>query len=183
MESPEYQLEIVLEEAVSPELDVAIRALLCECFPPDVPLFRQCRWWHGCMPEYSLVCRQDQYVLGHVGIVRRTITCGGKPVDVAGIQSLAVSSALRGSGLSRQLMGRSMVEAKRRGILFGLLFCLPTLERLYASLGWERRNTTVTMLDEAGLDVPLPGKNIMMVLNLTSEAFPQGDIHLQGRDW
>jgi predicted N-acetyltransferase YhbS len=183
MELPPFKLEIVSEDAVSPELDAAIKDLLCECFPVDTEEFRKSRHWHGSAPAYSLVYRQGSSVPGHVGIVRRTITCAGRPVEVAGIESLAVSPTLRGSGLSRQLMIESMAEAKRKGIKFGFLFCSPKLERFYASLGWRRTNAAVTMLDQAGRDVPLPEKSIAMSLDLADETFPDGEIDLQGRDW
>ncbi|MBN1555706.1 MAG: GNAT family N-acetyltransferase [Phycisphaerae bacterium] len=183
METPKHKLEIVPEENITPELDAGIRALLCECFPPDVPIFRQNRCWHDCAPEYTLVYRREGKVLGHVGVMRRTITCGGVPVDIAGIESLAVSPTMRGTGLSRELMNESMAEAKRRGIPFGFLFCSPQLAKFYASLGWRTTHAAVTMHDENGLDVPQSDKSAAMFLNLTPQTFPEGDIHLQGRDW
>jgi predicted N-acetyltransferase YhbS len=183
MESPPFKLEIVSEDAVTPELDTAIKDLLCECFPVDLKEFRQSRHWHGSAPAYSLVYRQGRAVLGHVGVVRRTITCAGRPVEVGGIESLAVSPTLRGSGLSRQLMAESMVEAKRIGLKFGFLFCSPKLERFYGSLGWRKTDAAVAMLDQAGRSIPLPGKSIVMSLDLGDETFPDGEIHLQGRDW
>lgn len=183
MESPKHKLEIVPEETISPQLDAAIRDLLCECLPPDAPIFRRNRCWNHCAPEYTLVYRHAAKVLGHVGVVHRTITCSGVSVDIAGIESLAVSLAMRGTGLSRELMNESMAEAKRRDIPFGFLFCSPNLEHFYASLGWQKTNARVTILDENGKDAPQPNKNIAMVLNLGEKTFPEGDIHLQGRDW
>jgi len=183
MESPKHQLEIIPEETLSPQLDAAIRALLCECFPPDAPIFRRNRCWHNCAPEYTIIHRREGNIFGHVGIVRRTITCGGVSVEIAGIESLAVSPAMRGSGLSRELMNEEMAEAKRRGIPFGFLFCSPKLESFYGSLGWRRTDAKITMLNENGRDTPRYEKCIAMYANLAEEKFPEGDIHLRGRDW
>lgn len=127
-------------------------------------------------------------VAGHVGIVIREVRCGrtrataGKPALVAGIQNLAVAHELRGRGLSQQLMTEAMTEAVRRSVPFGLLFCVPELERLYASLGWRRTDVSVTLI-ENGKRVPIPGKNIAMFKELAGKPFPRGDIDLQGMDW
>jgi len=122
-------------------------------------------------------------VVGHVAIVIREIRCGGASVTVAGVQSLAVAPDFRGTGLSRRLMTEAMDEAKRRGIAFGLLFCVPGLESFYASLGWIRTDEAVTMRDKEGRPVPIPASNIAMFKPLGSTPFPTGPIDLRGRDW
>ncbi len=180
---PQPALELFEESAVDPALDAAIRALLCACFPSDAPVFSASRHWHGTAPAYSLVHRVDGRVLGHVGIVLRTVACGGRPAGIAGIQNLAVLPEARKSGLSRRLMTESMAEAARRGVRWGLLFCVPGLERFYASLGWKTLDVSVTMADGRGGTEPIPGKNIAMALPLAGEPFPSGNIDLQGRDW
>jgi len=121
--------------------------------------------------------------MGHVGVVERTITFGRRAVDVAGVQSLAVARELRGTGLSGALMRESIAEAGRRGLSMGMLFCVPGLERFYSRLGWRRLHANVTMRDEHGRSVPLPAKNITMVLSLTGQALRPGDIDLCGPDW
>jgi len=177
------KLELIEEKDMSPENDAAIKRLLCECFPPDVQTFSKSRYWHGSAPIYTIIYRQGNEVVGQVGIVVRTIQCGGVPVEIAGIQSMAISPRDQGTMLAWALMRRAMKEAKKRGILFGLLFCVPSLERLYAAMKWERIDVITTMHDEKGKTVPIPGKNIAMVLKLADRPFPKGDIDLQGADW
>lgn len=181
--SRKFSLELMEEDAMPPEIDAAIKVLLCECFPPDVEMFSKCRHWHGTAPAYTLVYRDGIRVLGHVGVVLRRVRCGQADVEIAGIQSLAVAPSLRGSGLACALMEDAMSEAERRGIRFGLLFCVPKLERFYAPLGWVRTNVAATMMDESGNPAPVPAKNIGMYLELTDEPFPKGNIDLRGRDW
>ena len=168
---------------MTPATDAAIKRLLCECFPPDVEAFTRSRYWHGTGPTYTLIQRDGGDVVGHVGVVRRTVRCGGRPVEIAGIQSLCVVPRMRVTGLSWALMREAMAEARRRGIKFGLLFCVPRLERFYGSLKWVRTDAPMTMDDERGEPVAIPTKNIAMYIQLTGEPFPDGPVHLGGRDW
>ncbi|HOX04923.1 MAG TPA: GNAT family N-acetyltransferase [Planctomycetota bacterium] len=176
-------LEIVDEGAMTAELDAAIRAMLCVVFQSDAGAFAQTRHWHGSAPEFSLLGREGGRILGHVGIVTRQVTCGGRPARIAGIQNLAVLSEARKSGLSRRLMTESMAEAARRGIRWGLLFCVPGLERFYASLGWRTLAVPVTEAGGDGRGSLITAKNIAMSLDLAGEPFPAGAIDLRGRDW
>lgn len=178
-----FPLELIEEVRMPPLVDAEIRRLLCECFPPDVPVFSQSRHWHGSAPSYSLIHRNGASIVGHVGIVLRRVLIGPLPVAVAGVQNLCTARPLRGSGLGWALMRGAMEEARRRAVPFGLLFCTPNLERFYASLHWYRIDVAVTMEGEQGGRVPIPGKNIGMVLPLGAALFPAGDIDLNGRDW
>ncbi|MGA2255679.1 MAG: GNAT family N-acetyltransferase [Thermoguttaceae bacterium] len=176
-------LEVIDEDRIGPELDTAVRRLLCDCFPPDVEAFSARRAWNDVRPAFSVFGRHGDKVVGQVGIIERRITCGGVPARVAGIQSLAVAPDWRRTGLSQRLMTAAMDEAGRRGIRFGLLFCVPELEGFYARLGWRRIERAVTMRDAAGRPVPLTAKNISMELALAGDPLPQGPIDLEGRDW
>lgn len=178
----EYELKIINEPDMPSGTDAAIKRLLCECFPPDVAAFSASRHWHGTAPAYSVVHWQGERIMGHVGIVVREVRCGGIPAVVAGVQNFAVAHELRGRGLSQQLMVEAMAEAARRHVPYGLLFCVPRLERFYALLDWRRTDVSVTMV-EKGERVPIPGKNIAMFKELAGTPFPEGDIDLQGMDW
>ncbi len=176
------ELTLIDERDISTEADAAIKALLCGCFPPDAAAFSISRHWHGTAPAYSLAHWKENRVVGHVGVVIREVRCGDTPALIAGIQNLAVAQELRGRGLAQQLMIEAMAEAAGRGVPFGLLFCVPRLEHFYASLGWQRTDVSVTMI-EYGKEVPIPGKNITMFKELGGKPFPGGDINLRGMDW
>ena len=181
---PPFSLKLIEEKDMSPAMDQAIRDLLCVCFPPDVAAFSKTRHWHGSAPAYSLVQEENNSrVVGHVGVVVREIRCGSAPLIIAGIQNLAVLPEWRRCGLGPKLMLDSMDAARRRGIPFGLLFCVPALEKFYQSVGWFTVHATAKMVDERGLYQPIPGKNICMAIRLASAPFPPGDIDLQGADW
>jgi predicted N-acetyltransferase YhbS len=183
LQSRNVSVEVIDEDQIGPELDAEIRRLLCRCFPADVKAFSARRAWNDIRPLYSVICRNCDRVVGQVGIIEREITCGSVAVRIAGIQSLAVALDWRKSGASQRLMTTAMVEAKRRRIGFGLLFCVPGLSEFYARLGWQQIERAVTMRDAAGRTVPLAAKNIAMQLSLSGKPFPLGTIDLQGRDW
>jgi predicted N-acetyltransferase YhbS len=178
-----FPLRVIEEHQMGAATDATIRELLCVCFPDDVSVFGKTRLWHGSAPAFSLVHEQKNRVLGHVGIVVRQIRCGSERVIVAGVQNLAVHPELRGSSLSRQLMIEAMSEAKHRGINWGLLFCLPRLEKFYSNLGWRTIHAVAQMDDGCGGKLVIPPKNICMAICLCSIPFPGGNIDLQGADW
>lgn len=178
----ELAVRCVDEAEMTPEMDAAIREMLCECFPADVETFRRTRAWHGSAPEYSLVGCEGEQVVGHVGVVAREIMCDGVPVKIAGVQNVAVRPRRRGEGIAQRLLIEAMEEAARRGIPYGVLFCLPELERFYGSLGWERVETEVTMV-EGGAEVVIDKKNVTMVKDLNGVPLRPSQMHLLGADW
>jgi GNAT superfamily N-acetyltransferase len=178
-----FPLQVIEEARMSPAMDRAIRQLLCTCFPADAEAYARRRAWHDSTPTYTVVSRRGGLVVGHLGIVVRTVACGDVQVTVAGVQSFCVAEPYRGTGLSRHLMVRALDEALRRGIRFGLLFCVPELEDLYRGLGWATTGRPVSMLDERRQSVPIPRRNICMSIELGDEDFPPGPLGLQGRDW
>lgn len=178
----QVKTEIIAEKSVSKTDDALIRKMLSECFPQNATEFARCRRWHS-DPEYILLIRNKKAVVGHVAVVIRDISCGRKKVRVAGIQSLAVVPKHRGTGLSQALMTEAMAEAWRRKVPFGMLFCVPELERFYSSLGWKRIDVPVHMRSQSGRKEKLPSKNIAMTLQLSHIPFPSGAVDLCGSDW
>jgi GNAT superfamily N-acetyltransferase len=174
---------IVIESEISSESDLEIRSLLCECFPADAGEFSQQRAWHNSIPAYSVIARDNGILVGQIGIVRREVRVGDCVLPVAGVQNFCVRKSHRGKGLSGDLMRIAMAEAAARAIPFGMLFCLPDLEKIYIPMGWTTIAAVVEMRDEHGNRTALPDKNITMVACLTSKRFPDGPIDLMGRDW
>lgn len=164
-------------------LDRAMRRLLCQCFPADAQSFGATRAWHGCVPAWTVVVLENEEPVACAAVVERAVTCGGVPMTVAGVGNFCVAPPWRGSGLAQGLMERIHAEARARGMDFGLLFCSPGLEGLYAALGWSRVGWPITALDERGLPGPLPAGNIGMSVALGNRPWPEGPVDLQGRDW
>ncbi len=176
--------QVVLETAITPAQDAAIRAGLCACFPPDCEVFSRTRAWHGSPPAWSVLVEYEDLVVAYVGIVERQILVGQERVSVAGVQNAFVLPEYRGRGLFRQVMSAALEEARRRGLEFGLLFCTPQIGAKYARQGWRLLDDrSVTRLDEEGRSQPLPAKNATMFYPLANRNLPPGDVHLQGNDW
>jgi GNAT superfamily N-acetyltransferase len=183
MSRVDFELETIDEADVGPELDEILRALLCECFPADMPAFARQRHWNGVAPEFTVLGRSDGELAGQLAVVVREVLVGGHTLRVAGVQSFAVRPRWRKSGLSGRLMARAMEKAAARGLPFGLLLCVPGLESFYARHGWRRTDRPVFCLDAQGQRVSLSPKNICMYRTLTGEPFPEGELDLCGRDW
>ncbi len=176
---------ITLSEAeINPELDAAIRKSLCLVFPDGISTFSKTRAWHGSVSSWTHCIENKGAVIAHLGVVDRSVLIGEKILRIAGIQGVIVLPEYRKKGLSDHLLAAAMNEAQRRGFDFGLLFCLPALEKVYARCGWHclsQRN--IIRVDDDGTEKPLPQKNIAMEYPLQLNTFPEGDIHLQGNDW
>ncbi len=184
MAKPKFVLEIIQENKITAEVDKKIRSLLCHCFPNSKGYFSKKRSWNDVAPAYSLLFEENKKIHGHVGVILRTIQAVEEKIKIAGIQSLAVFKTLRGTGLAKELMVEAMEVALSKGIEFGLLFCVPELEKYYKKLGWKTVSEPVIMLDPHGNKVSIPSKNICMVIALKKKKpFPKGPIDIKGRDW
>jgi len=177
-------LKIVNEADVTPELNQAILALLRTAFSAGATDFAETRAWHGSAPAWSVLLYDAERMVAHVGIVERVVRVGAEQAGVAGIQNVAVAPDQRGKGLCDKVMNAAMSEAFQLGRDFGLLYCLPVLEKVYQRCNWiTLPGRTIICVDEHGREVPIPAKNIAMYHPLQRRAFPDGDIHLQGNDW
>ena len=179
-------IKIIENSDISSDLDEAIRDGLVESYPADSEYYSRRRAWHS-IPEW-VVCAltEDGTVAGFMAVVERQVTVGWDsiPVAVAGLQGVFVSPPWRKTGLFDSIMECALEEARKRGLDAGLLFCLPVLEnKVYGRFGWKIIDVEVLMEDHSGVKVPLPPKNIAMVIPLNIEKFPEGDIDLNGPDW
>lgn len=84
-----------------------------------------------------------------VGVATLTLLVTLADGLVARVEDVVVSPAARGAGLGRQLMEALHAEAHRLGVAYVDLTSRPSREAanaLYASLGYERRETNVYRL-------------------------------------
>lgn len=176
-------LQVLEEESIDVALDGQIRRSLCLSFPNDAAHFSRSRSWHGSSPAYSVILRQEQDVIAHVGVVDRTISAGSRALRVAGVMNVFVLPSHRGRHLVERVMRAAMQEAQRRGMDIGLLFCLPSLIPLYARMQWRDAPGHEVVRTEGGRDLPLPPGNIAMYFPLRLAELPPGTLHLRGNDW
>ncbi len=178
------EFKLVKEAEMTPGTDQKIRENLCKCFPDSKDVFSQTRKWHGSGPAWTVFILEDADIIAHVGIVDRIIRVGDAKFHIAGIQNVFVLPEQRGKGICEKIMEDSMKKAAISGYDFGLLFCVPKLEKVYAKTGWIKISERETVrIDENGNETGIPGKNIAMFYPIKIDKFPPGNIHLQGNDW
>ncbi len=177
-------LRIIDEQRMDHATDHAIKAALVVCFPDAVANFSQTRVWHGSAPAYTVLMESDGTVIAHLGVVQREIRVGDQPVSMAGVQNVCVRPEHRGRGLVDQILNESMLEAHRRHIDLGLLFCVPKLEKVYARCGWRPATPRVIQATRtSGERYQLDDHNILMFHPLRIDQLPPGDIDLIADDW
>ena len=178
-------IKVFEENEITPALDQEIKDGLCQCFPDDAASFSISRAWHGSYPAYSVIMQDEKKIVAHVGIVKREISINDiDKLTVGGIQNVFVFSEYRGQGLVDAIMAEAMTVAAKKQFDCGFLFCVPELEKVYTRCLWNRLpDINIIRIDEAGNNVPIPGKNIAMFFPLKTIQFPPGDIYLQGNDW
>ena len=182
-ELKELEYTIVEEDAVSDELDRALRDALVVCFPKDGDHFLHQRWWHSLHNRTVVATERDGSVAGALCVIERMILVGESRLNIAGIGNVCTVPPWRKKGIIDCIMAMALDEAKRRGFETGLLFCKPELEKVYTRMGWKRIDATVVMDDEHGVKVPLPENDVTMWIPILADRFPPGDIDLLGRNW
>ena len=179
---PELDFSIINEADITDELDNAIRNILVECFPKDSEHFSYQRWWHSRYDWIAVATDPDGAIAACISIVERSIKAGGSDLQIAGVGNVCALPCRRKKGIIDRVMEIALEEARKHGLGSGLLFCLPELEKVYKRMGWKKIDAAVVLNDESGKQTPMPEKNIAMGIPIT-EAFPEGDIDLVGRDW
>jgi hypothetical protein len=181
----EITFAVYNNEDITENLDLMIRNILVECFPHNTDHYSHTRVWHS-QPSWIVAgIAPDGTIASHCAIVERTISAGNPPlhINVAGIQGFSVSRKWRKKNVSDRMMEIAVSEAKHRELDTGLLFCLPVLKKLYGRMGWHAIDNPVFVRDEQGSILPLPEKNIAMIIPLNKNTFPDGGIDIMGQDW
>lgn len=174
-----FIIRVLDESEVDFPLDMGIRSLLCSCFPDWIDIFRYRRVWHKTPPLFSVICIDNDQVIGHVAVVVRAITTTWNfRYRAASFQGVAVSRAYRKTGLSQILLNRALEEAKKRGFPYAILFCKEPLLPFYLAECWQLPQDHVTMRNERDLPVSMRS-NCPMYQELTAQPFPEGplDVH------
>ncbi|MDR3232828.1 MAG: GNAT family N-acetyltransferase [Planctomycetaceae bacterium] len=178
-----YQVSIAEEDGIDSELDAALRALLCRCFPEWSSVFQECRTWHSTPPIFTLVASEHGQIIGHVAVVVRTITTTWNfRYNVASIQGVCVSPENRRSGLATEMMLTALNEIKRRGFLFAILFCKEHLVSFYTDKGWKLADDSVVMRNKDDLPISMRS-NCPMYYELGDVPFPEGPLDVHSPSW
>ncbi|MDR1491215.1 MAG: GNAT family N-acetyltransferase [Planctomycetaceae bacterium] len=183
-------LETLEESGIDAALDRRLREHLRRCFPDSPDKFQDRRVWHNVSPEYTVVLREKSgdpnipaAVVGHVGVVIRTITTTWNwRYNVASFQGVSVAEEYRREGLAARMIQCALDEAYRRGYLYAVLFCKEEMVPFYLKLGWRLTDDSVVMRNEQDNPIRMRS-NCPMYKELTMQTFPEGpvDVHTPER--
>lgn len=158
---------------LSPDVAEKLRAMTEREFGLDPMVYADPQWYVLGFLGRELVSR--------VGILRRTISVGEKPLHIGGICTVVTELAYCRRGIASYLMGRAVMFLRDQLHLpFALLTCKPRLEHLYARLGW-RSVEGPTVFDQPSGMRSCGG--LTMVIECGGRPWPKGRIDLCGLPW
>ena len=179
----ELELRILKECEIDDCLDASIRNGLAVSFPHREKDFGQCRSLGLNVPCYTVVLVEEQKAIAQVAVMDRTIRVGDEAVHVAGIANVFVLPQYRGQGYVDKVLEAAMDEAKNRKFEYGFLFTHAPVDNIYARNGWIDVTDRECIRVEDGLEISMEPERFRMYHPLNSNAFPQGNIHLQANKW
>jgi len=131
--------------------------------------------------DWHVVVKLDGAILSHVGIVERTGTVDGRPVNLGGIGAVATIPGKQKQGLASaamQMAAGFMQDSLK--VDFGLLLCSQETAYFYRKLGWQE------VAGPLKFDQP-QGKatfhETTMILPSARQDWPTGTIDLCGLPW
>jgi GNAT superfamily N-acetyltransferase len=130
---------------------------------------------------YRVMARVDGDLVGHLGVLQRTVLAGGHEIAVAGIGAVTTHEAYRRRGMAAAMLDRA-AEFMRDDLhaRFGLLICREAVSPVYERAGWHTVPGPTSFSQPAG---PAVYPALTMVLDLGGGAWPSGEIELGGLPW
>ena len=131
---------------------------------------------------WRVLARAGDEVVGHIGVLTRTICVDQQEVFVAGVGGVMTREAWRNRGVATAMLDASArLMDERLGAEFGLLLCRPEVQRVYANSGW-RTVEGPTFFDQPSGRARYP--RLTMILPVASaHEWPDGEIDLCGLPW
>lgn len=131
--------------------------------------------------EWFLLGKLDGLIVSIVGILSREIHVGSEVVLVGGIGGVATHPRFQRQGYAGKLMERAghfmRYELK---VPFGLLVCEPKRMHFYKTFGWEPMSAPMFFEcngDRRRYEGPV------MILRLSDNLWPEGEVDLLGGPW
>jgi GNAT superfamily N-acetyltransferase len=131
--------------------------------------------------QWFVLGKLDGRVVSLVGILERTILVGDREVLVGGVGGVATHPEYQRRGYAGELMRRTGDFMRDTlGLPYGLLNCSPHRVPFYGSFGWEEM-TAPMYFHCRGQRMLMDGP--VMILRISGEAWPKGDVDLRGGPW
>jgi aminoglycoside 2'-N-acetyltransferase I len=132
-------------------------------------------------PDWMVLGRIDGELVTQLGLLKRVIQVGGVKLVVGGVGGVATAPAWQRQGLSTALLRASGEFLQNElSVPFGLLVCGVEMQRFYGRLGWQ---TIATELLFSLNNKSRHMDTIVMILPLSDQAWPEGEIDLCGSPW
>jgi GNAT superfamily N-acetyltransferase len=176
------QIEIVSTDNISAELDKTIGQIAKLAFADeqhDDPEFNSIDW--SAHIEYMALGCMDGEPVTILGLLRRKILVGAKPVWVVGVGGVATHPNWQKRGFASAILQTSeKFMRERMNSAFGLLVCADERRSFYGRNGWKLV-ADETFYTQDGQRRPL--KTSVMILPLTEQNWLAGEIDLCGLPW
>lgn len=132
--------------------------------------------------EWHFIAEEGGRPLAHVGVVKVSLTAGGRGVTAGGVGGVVSTPEGRGRHVVHEAMRRAAdFICGELGAEAGLLFCLERLVAFYARQGWRLVEEEVEFDQPDGKVVSSPFR--MMVLPCGGREWPAGRIEVTGFPW
>jgi GNAT superfamily N-acetyltransferase len=131
--------------------------------------------------DWMVIGRLDGEIVTQLGLLKREIRVGAVRIPVGGVGGVATLPAWQRRGLSTALMGvAAQFMQVELNVPFGLLVCADETQPFYARLGWK---TVATKLWFTGNGKLQSLQTTVMIMPLSKQEWPEGEIDLCGLPW
>jgi len=186
------RLSVVREGALDVADHEAIAALLARAFPDFREGYAGARSWAGAQPELRILVHDGDGLVAHAGLRRVFVEVGdgrGDPADdvlMGSTGMVAVHPERQGQGLGTLLADGIRDALARLAVPFGLLETGEATTGYYARHGWiplvgrAGHYNGFTLLGAAEV-VHQDHGWLMLPVAAPADAFPAGDLHVNGQ--
>lgn len=175
------QISFLPFKEISPEQDRLIDELDRLAFADEDPNDPQLKGIKWSAPDWMALGYWGDQMVTQLGIQKRQIVVGNSITFVAGIGGVATNPTWQKKGLASRLLRSSETFMRDHlEVPFGLLICARETQPFYAGCGWQTVAQSLVYIQnkqQFSLDT------CIMVLPLTGQSWPSGEINLCGLPW
>jgi GNAT superfamily N-acetyltransferase len=131
--------------------------------------------------QVHLVLYQGSIPLSKCGLVRQTISVGGRSFSIGGIGGVVTQPPYQGQGHARALLNEALAILATEHHQAALLFCRATLIPYYQRQGWREIHESVTVLQPDG-PILFPATTMVYLLN-NQPSWPKGPVVIDSPPW
>lgn len=175
------QIKFLKGKEILPELDRKIEEIDQLAFADedrDDPDLKGIEWSAS---QWMALAFINNQLVSQLGMLKREILVGKSVIPVVGVGGVATHPQWQKRGLASQLLKASESFMRDRFKLpFGLLVCAGETQPLYAGCGWQPVAQSLKFIQEGQRRTI---NTVVMVLLLSTQPWPPGEIDLCGLPW